>query len=1128
MIVEIGGGHSGIAEYLEKGLKQGRLLSRDELDQRIILSGDLELTDTIINSIEDKGQERYLHITLSFREDEISHDLLSEITSEYQSLLMNAYSDDEYHFYAEAHLPKVKSIKDYKSGEMIERKPHIHIVIPERNLLTGNKLLPTGYADNVNIKNIPYLDAIQEHINYKYNLESPKDFMRSGGHHSANVLSRIKGDFFGQKQSQFKTRLVDEIAGGNINSIDSFKRRLTDFGEVKIRNRGKSNQYFAVKLAGDKKFTNLNHPVFSEQVIKTKSLPKPDKALIHARLEEWRNRVSKEIKFVDFATPSFRQKYAQADVGEKQRLLQERELDYDRKYRQSHAFSTTRGRARNSLTDLANVDRTQSRTLTGTAVGLSGMPSGNLVRSAPQRGAGTQGILPENEFHHLRDGKPRIDSALRRNDSSRGGSHASRGRGVKAIPANPRSFAELPSGIPQQRFQRNLLAKGRERNATRSHTVMHEITPYERYLAQNGQQGKARYRNANVISGFAERAANDSAKQADLAKFAMIRRDIDADYFLGHLAKIYAIDPQKYRLSYASDGSPRFNVGKRNLNASDLLTKHLNLSWSEAKNVLEFCYAHQHNKNVNQERRTQADIKRNIKAFDSEVRQFEKQAKSILRDMEIDNRNAFRLEKKRIYSRPHLDIKIRNQELAIASFRCMQRQELIDDFAQHATELVRESRAYFRQNDFQSLKFEDIAMATLQDLQQNAANTISAAEPEKTAEKVADGEKKGFFEAIFNRIRQQTPLEQEKSTTQQQAKNIYATQSGEELNPQYRGNVTFKNLALQESLKKNNIGVSKHTDGQIDYKSLADGKLICRDDGEKMRIQKENMSPENVKFFLEVSIDRYGNELKINGSKEFKEMVVEAAAANNLPVILQPAALQEQLMKRREELQLESKGSDNSVQAANEQTQSKGEPSATIEPTQAQAKDAAVEQQSTPMAARHDTPQEAMQAQAAEGLKDKSSSIPHVAAGTVDIKVINEETLGVKGSFTDTEAQNKVSESTYKIEFKYDDSAKQHAKETPQSEVGRFYSVRVNDQPVKEAMKADPNLSKVLDNVAKVTKDLQNKGITADILKSGHVFAKQNQIGGFNKPESIKVNGLGQSLQTSKSAAKAKSNDMAL
>ena len=57
MIVEIGGGNSGIAEYLEKGLKQGRIFSRDELDHRVVLDGDLELTNKIINSIEDNQSE---------------------------------------------------------------------------------------------------------------------------------------------------------------------------------------------------------------------------------------------------------------------------------------------------------------------------------------------------------------------------------------------------------------------------------------------------------------------------------------------------------------------------------------------------------------------------------------------------------------------------------------------------------------------------------------------------------------------------------------------------------------------------------------------------------------------------------------------------------------------------------------------------------------------------------------------------------------------------------------------------------------------------------------------------------------------------------------------------------------
>ncbi|MDR5615093.1 hypothetical protein, partial [Arsenophonus sp.] len=36
-------------------------------------------------------------------------------------------------------------------------------------------------------------------------------------------------------------------------------------------------------------------------------------------------------------------------------------------------------------------------------------------------------------------------------------------------------------------------------------------------------------------------------------------------------------------MTFANDNSPRFNVGNRNLNASDFLTKHLNLDWQSAK-----------------------------------------------------------------------------------------------------------------------------------------------------------------------------------------------------------------------------------------------------------------------------------------------------------------------------------------------------------------------------------------------------------------------------------------------------------------------------------------------------------------------------------------------------------------
>ena len=1120
MIVEIGGGNSGIAEYLEKGLKQGRIFSRDELDHRVVLDGDLELTNKIINSIEDNGQERYLHITLSFREDDISNDLLQSVTAEYKSLLMSAYNDDEYNFYAEAHLPKIQSIEDSKTGKMIERKPHIHIVIPERNLLTGNKLLPTGYTDTVNVKNIPYLDSIQEYINYKYNLESPKDFMREGGHHSANVLSRIKGDFFGEKQSKFKAQLVDEISSGKINTLESFQRRLSDFGEVKIRNKGKANQYFAVKLAEDKKFTNLNHPVFSEKAIVTKALPKADIDTIQVRLSEWQNRVSKEIKFVDFAIPTFRQKYAKADLDEKAQLLIEREQTYERKHRQGSSLDRTNRRKRNNQSNVAHLNSRQSKPITRAAVGVSSMQSGVVVRGATQRGTRTQSLLSKNELNHLRNGEPSINSSLRRNDSSRRRGNA-RGRIDVKPPISSRSYNQITSGVPKQSYQKNIFDKSIE---SRSY-----ITPFEHYLETVGNTVRiVKFSDSNALSHLAYKTLDSQVKQAEMAQYAEIRRNIEPVAFLNQLEKIYAVDPKNHKISYAKDGSPRFNVGKRNLNASDFLTKHLNLQWQEAKSVLEFCYANQHNKNINQERLAFEKMKSNIKAFDNDLRRFEKNVHTTLHNMNVDNRNAFREEKKRIYARHNLTPKIRNQELAIASFRCMQRQELIDEFAQNTASFVKEAKQYFQQSGYSIRSLEEIDMATkagqkLQDLQ---PNSIAPA----TKELEREDEKKGLFNRIFDRVREQNPLNQENEQSQQNhyAKDIYATQSGEEVGTDYRGNIQFKNLALQESLKKNNIGVAKHTDGKIEYKSLTDGKLICTDDGDKMKIHQKDMSPENVKFFLEVSIDRYGNELKINGKKEFKDMVVEAAAANNLPVILKPAELQEQLIARRKELEMEQKVEvGNSIEkAAPEQTQEKAKDEQRSSIESVQSKSAAND--------------EFRQPQAAEPLKAQPEQAHTPAEQPKSVQEQPQATTEKAAAISQTKAESsKTTERpAYTIEFKYDESAKQRTAQESAVVAGRFYSVKVNGVPVQEAMKSDPNVAKVLENAAKNSPDLKAKNITADNLKSGFILGLQTSnvgAGKFNKPETLKLNGSGQQISTPKAQAeksaganKGKSSDISL
>ncbi|MGZ4953943.1 MAG: hypothetical protein ACXV8Q_02430, partial [Methylobacter sp.] len=185
MLARISGGSSGIKYYLEGGHKQGREYTRDELDERVILDGDLSLTNNIINNM-DTNVERYLHITLAFKEDEISREMLEAITQDFKKFTFSAFNEDEYSFYAEAHLPKIKSYTNQKTGEFVERKPHIHIVIPETNLLSGNQLRPFGRID----QQVKYLEAIQETINNKYGLASPKDNKRAVFSDDSELLSR--------------------------------------------------------------------------------------------------------------------------------------------------------------------------------------------------------------------------------------------------------------------------------------------------------------------------------------------------------------------------------------------------------------------------------------------------------------------------------------------------------------------------------------------------------------------------------------------------------------------------------------------------------------------------------------------------------------------------------------------------------------------------------------------------------------------------------------------------------------------------------------------------------------------------------------------------------------------------
>lgn len=291
-IFELGGGCEGIANYLRFGQKAGRNYSRDDLDNRMVLSGDLTTTDAIIMNMDrDHGVERYNHITLSFKEDYISPEVLEAINQECKEFFLAGYKEGEIDYYSEAHLPKLKSYID-KQGNDVDRLTHIHFVIPTVNLVTGERASP---LEMLNAKygckhsTADYVDAFQEYINDKYGFASPKDNRRipSGQSERLDRDKSSERSDFAKRTESVPIEIMQAVIAENITNMKDFKKLLSRFGEVSS-GRSKGNVHFKIKQAGDTKNIRLNDSVFEQSFIE---LPTDKK---RARIER-----SGEVKYLD-------------------------------------------------------------------------------------------------------------------------------------------------------------------------------------------------------------------------------------------------------------------------------------------------------------------------------------------------------------------------------------------------------------------------------------------------------------------------------------------------------------------------------------------------------------------------------------------------------------------------------------------------------------------------------------------------------------------------------------------------------------------------------------------------------------------------------------------------------------
>lgn len=549
MLVRITGGSEGIAEYLANGQKADREFTRDELDERVILDGDLELTDTIIKGMEKEG-ERYLHITLAFKEDALDPEVMRGLVGDFKQFAMSAYDADEFNFYAEAHLPKLKSYTNRQTGELVERKPHIHIVIPEQNLLSGQNLNPFGRVE----QQTKFLEAFQEHANAKYGLASPKDNRRTEFTSESEIISRYKGDLFQGNAKELKERILSDVLDRKISDYDSFKALLTEYGAARSRNAGKTTEYQNVKPADQAKGINLKDYVFSREFIEKPEAEKrrhladegrrqyesqqparktaPELA---ATLKEWHEVRAKELKYINSGNRKLYAAYRSADREGKRAMLDERAATFYTKHRKE-----------------TDHDRTDEQ---------------------------------------RRDFRGRENAADRGTDSRRTVAHIA--DNLRAAGRNIQSTGRAVGDAEQAR--RNLADRRASRAVATLGRRLGRDQSEDRQVSRAAPQPRDR-RAADSVTGqlLAEaRERKTEGKAAHLAEFAQIKRELDARRLLAHLSKTHGVIPEKYEVTKGKDGGDRIKAGSRNLNVSDFLTQEMRLSFSEAAPVLRQVYAAQ-------------------------------------------------------------------------------------------------------------------------------------------------------------------------------------------------------------------------------------------------------------------------------------------------------------------------------------------------------------------------------------------------------------------------------------------------------------------------------------------------------------------------------------------------------
>jgi len=770
MLIRIRGGTGGIKEYLEDGQKKDRFYSRDELDERVILDGDLWVTNEIINSIDtDTDIDKYFHITLAFKEDYLEPEILIKINQEFREYFLANYSEDEINYYAEAHLPKIKSYVSRSDNQLIERKPHIHIVIPRTNLLSGNSFNPS-------IKRITkYIDSFQEHINAKYGLESPKDNLRTNLNDKSQMLSRYKGDNFAGKGREEKATVLDLIIKNNPINMEQLKSLLIENGyEVKVRNKTElESSYLNIKQAGDSKGINLKDSVFLDEFLSlplevklnklNPSNPDPTKyiqpavsretpAIHQQNMQEWINTKSLETKLINRNTSkSERKLYYKLPQEDKATYLNQKQKEFYTNHNNHNNFLEDDQNGRDTTTIAADVI--------------------NVIRS-------NNTILDDIKTDIKRIGDIEIGN----------------------------SGAKLRKSIARASEER-YRAHSSDSEANEQYTAKDSVVEQ---LLQESKEKNKQYTYKNYLSE--------------------LNGNVHADVLLELTEKTHGINLELYVVTKNLQGSDRIKCGNRNVSVVDFCLKELNLSFKDTIKLLDNTYNMQNDLN----RARGWSIKQDIYLREKYQEWFKNYRESRL--------NHFKQTANQVKDARRLIIsKTKDKINAVRDDR-------------NITPAKRKEQI----NILKAAKVIDLnALAKAREEEQKSIREAFNLEMQASYRKfLSEQAKLGDEVAIEELRRLKIKFEPTQSTTN-----------------------SFKYVDHYKEFRLN-ISHEIDNDGNIYYK--LDDQIIIKDTGKKVELIQD--TDDNVKLSLDLAMAKFGKNIELTGTAEFRQKVVEMAIKNNYKV----------------------------------------------------------------------------------------------------------------------------------------------------------------------------------------------------------------------------------------------------